>query len=160
MPRQARWKHLLEQNQDFRRWYENLARGSRNTADLNARTLFRFSKLVELSPSEIIADAKEDRRGFEDKLFDFVSTLKQEGKTASYMSLSLIPMFAAKFFAGSLSGVLLDIWCPKEGDRSNAYLIWVFVGVMAAFAPIGILILKNVINPKIKDVENYEEDNR
>ena len=94
------------------------------------------------------------------KLYEYTAQIAPEGKTASYMSLSLIPMFAAKFFAGSLSGVLLDIWCPKEGDRSNAYLIWVFVGVMAAFAPIGILILKNVINPKIKDVENYEEDNR
>jgi hypothetical protein len=85
MPRTAQWKHLLKQDPDFRRWYENLARGSQNTADLNARTLYRFSKLVDMSPSEIIQNAKNDRRGFEDKLFDFVSRLKQEGKTASYI---------------------------------------------------------------------------
>ena len=76
---------MLEEDHDFRRWYENLARGSENTANLNARTLYRFSKLVKLTPSEIVKQANGDRRRFEDKLFDFVTILKKEGKAPSYI---------------------------------------------------------------------------
>ncbi len=85
MPRESGWKHLLEENNDFRRWYENLARGSINTANLNARTLYRFSRLIKSSPTEIVKEAKDNRREFEDLLFDFVTKLRHEGKAASYI---------------------------------------------------------------------------
>ena len=85
MPRKAAWKYLLEEHQDFRRWYENLARGSYNTADLNARTLYRFSRLVDLTTSEIVDTAREDRREFENVLLDFVTKLREEGKAPSYI---------------------------------------------------------------------------
>ena len=85
MPRKARWKHLLEENQDFRRWYENLARGSSNTAELNARTLYRFGRLADLTPSKIVEVAREDRREFENVLLDFVTRLREEGKAPSYI---------------------------------------------------------------------------
>ena len=39
LPRVARWKSLLDEYPEFNRWYENLARGSRITADENARVL-------------------------------------------------------------------------------------------------------------------------
>ena len=38
--RRARWARLLEEDDDFRRWFENLERGSRVTALENARVLF------------------------------------------------------------------------------------------------------------------------
>ena len=85
MTRTSGWKHLLEENQDFRRWYENLARGSINTANLNARTLYRFSRIVNLTPSEIVKEATDNRREFENLLFDFVTKLGQEEKAASYI---------------------------------------------------------------------------
>lgn len=85
MPRVAGWKHVLDENDDFRRWYDNLARGSVNTANLNARTLYRFSGLVNLSPSEIVKEAKENRWEFENLLFDFVTKLRHEEKAASYI---------------------------------------------------------------------------
>jgi hypothetical protein len=85
MPRVTGWKHILEENDDFRRWYENLARGSINTANLNARTLYRFNRLVKLSPSEIVKEAKDNRREFENLLFDFVTKLRHEGKAPSYI---------------------------------------------------------------------------
>ncbi|MBT3283857.1 site-specific integrase [Candidatus Bathyarchaeota archaeon] len=85
MPRTTGWKHILDENDEFRRWYDNLSRGSVNTANLNARTLYRFSKLVELSPAEIVEEAKTNRRGFENLLFDFVTKLKHEEKAASYI---------------------------------------------------------------------------
>ncbi len=85
MPRTTGWKHILDENDEFRRWYDNLARGSVNTANLNAKTLYRFSKLVKLSPTEIVKEAKTNRREFENLLFDFVTNLRHEEKAASYI---------------------------------------------------------------------------
>jgi hypothetical protein len=85
LPRESGWKHLLEENDDFRRWYENLARGSINTANLNARTLHRLCRLVKLPPSEIVKEARDNRREFENLLFDFVIKLRHEGKAPSYI---------------------------------------------------------------------------
>ncbi len=86
MPRKAAWKHLLEENPDFRRWYNNLARGSKTTADINARTLYRFSRLTNQTPNQIIQNARKNRRTFEDHLFDFVTKLEQQNKAPSYIA--------------------------------------------------------------------------
>ena len=86
LARKAKWKQLMEVNPEFRRWHDNLARGSPSTAETNARILFRFSKLVELSPSEIVKAASKDRREFEDLLFDFVTKLQTEGKAPTYIA--------------------------------------------------------------------------
>jgi integrase len=85
LPRIKRWKHLLEQNDDFRRWYDNLSRGSRNTAELNARTLYRFSSLINMTPTQIVDFTRDSRKEFEDLLLDFVTKLRDEGKTPSYI---------------------------------------------------------------------------
>ncbi|MFC1804063.1 site-specific integrase, partial [Thermoproteota archaeon] len=71
---------------DFRRWYDNLARGSLITAQVNARTLYRFSNLAELSPTKMVEIAKNNRREFEDLLFDFVTELQNQGKAPSYIA--------------------------------------------------------------------------
>jgi hypothetical protein len=81
----ARWKNLLEEYPDFRRWYDNLARGSRNTANENARVLYRFLKMHDMTPSSIIEQSKQDIRAFEDFLFDFVTRLEKEGKAPTYI---------------------------------------------------------------------------
>ncbi len=76
----------MEQNSDFRRWYDNLTRGSLITAKTNARTLVRFSRLVEMSPSEMVEAAQNNRREFEDRLFDFVTELQKQGKAPTYIA--------------------------------------------------------------------------
>lgn len=85
LPRKAAWKSLLEENNDFRRWYENLVRGSINTGNLYARTLIRLSKKLETTPSQILDNARADQRGFEDTILDFVTKLEREGKAPSYI---------------------------------------------------------------------------
>jgi hypothetical protein len=85
LPRKVRWKHLIEENDDFRRWFENLARGSQVTANINARTLYRFSEIIGMTPAEMIQFSKENLRDFEDLLFDFVTDLEKEGKAPSYI---------------------------------------------------------------------------
>ncbi|MCB1192419.1 MAG: MFS transporter [Leptospiraceae bacterium] len=82
------------------------------------------------------------------KLYEYVAEIAPEGKTASYMSLSILPFFVAKFIAGGMSGILLDLWCPSVGDKSSAYIIWIIIGCIAISCPMGLLLLKNIIRKK------------
>ena len=83
--RKARWAHLLEEDPAFRRWYDNLARGSEGTARERARTLYRFLKIHDLTPSGLIELGKEDVENVEDLLLDFVSELHRDGKAPGYI---------------------------------------------------------------------------
>jgi integrase len=81
----ARWAHLLE-DKDFKRWFDNLARGSRVTAFENARILYRFLKYHDMSPRTLAELGKKDRHKVEDILMDFVAKLHEEGKAPNYIS--------------------------------------------------------------------------
>jgi integrase len=83
--RRARWAHLLEDDPEFRRWYENLARGSLGTARERARILYRFLRIHDLTPDNLVSMATADRRAVEDLLSDFMGRLHQEGKAPGYM---------------------------------------------------------------------------
>jgi len=82
--RVAAWKRLLEENDDYRRWYDNLVRGSLNTGNLYARTLYRICGTLELSPAQLVKTAREDVRGFEDTVFDYVTKQEHDGKRAGW----------------------------------------------------------------------------
>jgi hypothetical protein len=86
LPRKVAWKSLLEEHPDFKRWYDNLARGSINTANENARVLFRFMKKQEITLGEILTRSEQDRRGLENMLFDFVTEQEQQGKAPTYIA--------------------------------------------------------------------------
>lgn len=84
----ARWARLLEEEPDFRRWYENLSMGSKLTAKEGARMLYRFLKNHEdiSTPRELVEIARRDRREVEDILQDFVTRLHGEGKSGNYIA--------------------------------------------------------------------------
>jgi len=82
--RAPRWAHLLE-DPEFRRWYENLARGSEGTAIERARVLYRFLRLHDMTPHGLVELARQDRRRVEDVLLDFVGKLHEEGKAPGYI---------------------------------------------------------------------------
>ena len=84
--RVAKWAYLLEENPDFRRWYNNLAMGSEGTAKNSARVLYRFLRLHDMTPDSLTDMAKRDVREVEDLLMDFVSELRREGKVPGYIN--------------------------------------------------------------------------
>lgn len=87
------------------------------------------------------------------RLYEYPAAIAPKGQEASYMALSMLPYFIAKFFAGGLSGWLLQSYCPAEGAR-NPSVMWLIVGVMALGTPIGLLVLK----PWIRVQESGRED--
>jgi len=82
--RTAGWAKLLE-DEEVRRWHENLARGSSATAVERARVLYRFLRAQGLTPSGLVNLAKQDRRRVEDLLSDFVGSLLNQGKSPGYV---------------------------------------------------------------------------
>lgn len=83
--RRAQWAYLLEDNPNFKRWYENLSRGSLGTAKERARVLYRFLKFHDLTPQRLLDLAVEDRPQVEDVLMDFVAKLHNDGKSPGYI---------------------------------------------------------------------------
>jgi len=86
--RVARWAYLLDEEPDFRRWYENLSMGSKLTAKEGAKILYRFLKNHEdiSTPMSLVEIAKRDRREDENILQDFVTRLHGEEKSGTYIA--------------------------------------------------------------------------
>jgi len=78
------------------------------------------------------------------RLYEYTASVAPKGREATYMSLSLLPMFLAKLTVGPVAGVLLDAYCPAEGAREST-MLWLVIAVMAVFSPVSILLFKGVI---------------
>src|SRR5256712_10314109 len=86
MPRkgEGKWRRLLE-DPDIKRWYDNLARGSRATADNYLRVLGRFLTANDATPQAIVSLKTKTR---EDLLADHISGLLEAGKAGSYVEVT------------------------------------------------------------------------
>ena len=78
------------------------------------------------------------------RLYEYTAAIAPKGQEASYMSLSYLPFFVAKFFVGMFSGVLLVWFCPETGPRSSHWL-WLVIGLTTLVTPLGLLLLRRRI---------------
>ena len=85
VPSGARWYPLYEGDENFRLWFDNLARGSPTTAIEAARVLYRFLGLMGWSLEELTGRIKGDRDRFEKTLISFVGRLEREGYAPAYI---------------------------------------------------------------------------
>lgn len=79
------WAALLD-NPDLRRWHQNIARGSRITADVYLRRLGATCELLGKRPGELLALKEKDLR---DLLLDFVAAEEEKGHAGSYIQSSI-----------------------------------------------------------------------
>ena len=86
MPRRSGWKQLIENYPEFKRWYQNLARGSQTTAQERARIINRYLKHHKLTPRELVENAKQDRRAVEDQLLDYVNYQHSLDRSPGYIA--------------------------------------------------------------------------
>jgi MFS family permease len=78
------------------------------------------------------------------RLYEYPAAIAPKGQEGSYLALSMLPYFVAKFFVGSMSGFLLDAFCPETGPR-HSQMIWIIVGGMALIAPVGLVVFRRYI---------------
>ncbi|MEM3165619.1 MAG: hypothetical protein QXM67_00715 [Candidatus Methanomethylicia archaeon] len=79
----AKYGYLLE-DEDVRRWFDNLAAKSLLTATVYLRNLGLYCKLNGTDPKGILRDAGS--KAFKDRFADFVRRLEREGKAGSYIA--------------------------------------------------------------------------
>ena len=78
------------------------------------------------------------------RLYEYVAFMAPEGREASYMGLTQLPMFAAKPLVGLMSGMLLSSYCPEVGERASDTL-WLVIFATTIAGPIIALSFSGVI---------------
>lgn len=78
------------------------------------------------------------------RLYEYPAAIAPKGQEGSYLALSMLPYFVAKFFVGAMSGYLLAAFCPETGPR-HSQMIWWIVGGMALITPIGLVAFRRYI---------------
>ncbi|HLP76010.1 MAG TPA: MFS transporter [Candidatus Paceibacterota bacterium] len=78
------------------------------------------------------------------RLYEYAAAIAPKGQEASYMAMSVLPYFGAKFGVGILSGMMLKRYCPATGPRDSATM-WLLIGCMALITPVGIFLLRRFI---------------
>ncbi len=86
MSMESKYKHLLQEDMDVKRWYENLAARSIITAGVYLRTLGLYCEMQKVTPKGIVEQVKMDEKGFRDSFHDFVRILEHKGKAGSYIA--------------------------------------------------------------------------
>lgn len=81
------------------------------------------------------------------RLMQFTAEIAPVGREGSYIALSYLPYFGAKFIAGPMSGWLVATYTP-EGAASypNHYWVWIWIGGMAALSPLGLIVFRKLFH--------------
>ena len=91
------------------------------------------------------------------RLYDYAMSVCPEGREGTYMALSTAPLFLAKLPVGLLSGILLQRYCPSEGER-HSQKMWLIIGLMTASSPVLLTVCwKYVSDRESKDPIRYTE---
>jgi len=79
----AKYAYLLE-DEDVKRWFDNLAARSIVTATVYLRTLGLYCKLTKTDPKAILKVART--KAFRDNFTDFIRRMESKGKAGSYLT--------------------------------------------------------------------------
>lgn len=78
------------------------------------------------------------------RLYEYVAFMAPEGREASYMGLTQLPMFAAKPLVGLMSGLLLTEYVPETGARQSDVL-WLIIFATTLAGPVVALLFSGFI---------------
>jgi proton-dependent oligopeptide transporter, POT family len=69
------------------------------------------------------------------RLYDYTMQVCREGREGTYMALSSAPLFLAMLPVGSMSGYLLEHYCPETGPRDSK-MMWFIIGATTISSPV------------------------
>ncbi len=80
------------------------------------------------------------------RLMQFTAEIAPKGKEGTYIALSMLPWFLAKFVVGPMSGYLIKAYAPFKNGQPlpsppDHAMTWVWIGGMALVTPIALLLL-------------------
>lgn len=79
--------------------------------------------------------------------YEYNVQIAPKGRESTYVSLAALPYFFAKFFVSMIAGRLLTAYCPPTGER-HSDILWTVIGFTVLAGPVGILLLRKVIDPR------------
>ena len=79
-------KQRMLNNPDVKRWYDNMARGSKITAEVLIRRLHGFCQMHDMTPMQLSDLGIKDVRTFTDLLEDHVIMMEDKKYAPSYVS--------------------------------------------------------------------------
>ncbi len=91
------------------------------------------------------------------RLMQFTAEIAPKGKEGTYIALSVLPWFAAKFFVGPMSGLLVAAYTPLDeaGNTLSSYpdhfMVWIWIGAMAALSPVCLVVFRKLFQQSIDD---------
>ncbi|MBW2370233.1 MAG: hypothetical protein JRH15_20375, partial [Deltaproteobacteria bacterium] len=91
------------------------------------------------------------------KIIQLMTQLAPKGNEGTYIAFVALPTFISTLLVGPMSGLLLKTYTPLTeivdaagktiqvvGDLSHHYMVWVWIGGIAVFTPICLIIFRNV----------------
>ncbi|MGB6463916.1 MAG: site-specific integrase [Nitrosotalea sp.] len=76
-------EHLTDA--DLKRWYDNLARGSRLTAEVRLRRVAYFCKIHDMTPKDLAKLAQKDLRALTDLIQDHITWMEEKNYSPGYI---------------------------------------------------------------------------
>ena len=74
------------------------------------------------------------------------------------MALTSAPLFFASMIAGTMSGALLEGFCPEDGNLGNCWMVWLVITCVAITSPILLFLFRKWIEqPPYEEVEQEED---
>lgn len=86
--RQTKKSRLLA-NQDINRWYQNLKRRSKNTAEVRLRRMGKFCEDHDMSPMQLIEIGLKDAKNIADLLQDQISLMEEQNNSPQYIKSTM-----------------------------------------------------------------------
>jgi hypothetical protein len=83
-------KQKLLANPDIKRWHDNIARGSPNTAEVNIRKLSKFCEDHDMTPMQLIELGMRDPRAVTDLIQDHITMMEECGMAPQYIRAIIV----------------------------------------------------------------------
>jgi len=78
-------KEKILSNPNVKRWYDNLARGSKITAETRVRRLGKFCETHDMTPTQLVEIALKDLRTMTDLLEDHITWMEEKNYAPGYI---------------------------------------------------------------------------
>jgi len=107
------------------------------------------------------------------KFMQLMTAMAPKGREGTYIALVGLPTFGSNLIVGPLSGLLLTTYAPMVdmvdaagktiqvvGDLSHHYMVWIWIGEIAALTPIGLILFRGVYASMKKEQARIEQSEK
>ncbi|CAG9312991.1 unnamed protein product [Blepharisma stoltei] len=96
---------------------------------------------------------------FQPRLYDYILKVAPLGQEVVYFSFLVLPNNVSLLFAGILSGVLLEEYCPEDGDEKECWKMWMIICAIAVPTALILVFTRSCIEePQVEKKKAFESD--